>query len=172
MSELRFAPWLKQSSNSVSTDRLTRPPESVASQVGLVVLMRQVRDDQRLLGVNHDSMISENVRWYWILTKGIARWLHERQVCDWEPACPHCQTRRWWWTEEGAIHCGTCHPPTPDWAEAWHLLAAFTSGYPPQDEQAPVVLGLLETADRAYKSNDWPTFQQIIARIQALQPSR
>lgn len=172
MSELRFTPWLRECSNDVPTDRSSRPSEPAASQVGLVVLIKQVRDDQRLLGVITDTTISEKVRWYWILTNGIGRWLHERYVCDWEPACPHCQTGRWWWTEEGVIHCGTCHPPKPDWAEAWRLLAALTSGYLSLDEQAPLVLGLLETADRAYKSNDWPIFQQIIARIQALQPSR
>ena len=172
MSDLRFAPWLTESSNDGSADRPTRPSELAASKVGLVVLIKQVRDDQRLLGVIHDSTISENVCWYWIVTKGFGRWLHERQVCDWEPACPHCQTRRWWWTEEGAIDCGTCHPPTPDWAEAWRLLAALTSGYLSQDERAPEVLRLLETADRAYRSNDWPTFQRVIIHIRLNQASR
>ena len=171
MSDLRFAPWLRESANGVSADRPARPAESVAAQVGLVVRMKQVQDDQRLLGVIHDSTISENIRWYWLLTKGLGRWFHERQVCDWDPVCPHCQARRWWWTEEGAIDSGTCHPPTPDWVEAWRRLAALTSGYLHQDEQTPVVLGLLETADHAYRSNEWPTFQRVIARIRLIQPS-
>ena len=99
MSELRFAPWLRESSKGVSADRLARPLESGAAQVGLVVLIRQVRDDQLLLGVIADIMISENARWYWILTKGRGRWLHERQVCDWEPTCPQCQSRRSQWKQ-------------------------------------------------------------------------
>ena len=172
MSELRFAPWLRESSNGISADRLARSPESVASQIGLVVQMNQVRDDQRFLGVISDRTVSENVRWYWILTKGLGRWLHERYVCDWEPTCPQCQSWRWWRTEEGAIDCGTCHPPTPNWVEAWRLLAALTSGYLPQDEQTAMVFGLLETADSAYRSNDWPTFQRVITRIRLIQPSR
>ena len=172
MSDLRFAPWLRERSNGVSADRPARPPESVASQIGLVVQMNQVRDDQRFLGVISDRTVSENVRWYWIFTKGFGRWLHERQVCDWEPVCPHCQARRWWWTEKGAIDCGTCHPPTPDWVGAWRLFAALTSGYLPQDEQTAVVFGLLETADRAHMLNDWPTFQRVMARIRLFQPSR
>jgi hypothetical protein len=172
MSDLRFAPWFTEASNGAPADRPARPSESIASQIGLVVLMKQARDDQRLLGVITDSTVSENVRWYWIVANGFGRWLHERYVCDWEPVCPRCRMRRWWWTDEEVIQCGTCHPPAPDWGEFWRLLAALTSGLLPRDEQTAVVLSLLETADHAYVANDWPTCQRIIARIRALQYQR
>lgn len=172
MSHLQFAPWLTEGSNSAPADRPSHPSESIASLIGLVVLMKQARDDQRLLGVITASTVSENVRWFWIVGNGIGRWLHERHICDWEPVCPHCRTRRWWWTEEEVIQCGTCHPSTPDWVEFWRLLAALTSGLLPHDEQTAVVLSLLETADHAYASNDWPTCQQALARIRTLQYQR
>ncbi len=172
MSDLRFAPWFTEGSDGVPADRPARPSDSIASQIGLVVLMKQARDDQRLLGVIIDNTVSEKVHWYWIVANGVGRWLHERQVCDWEPVCPHCRTRRWWWTDEEAIQCGTCYPPAPDWGEAWRLLAALTSGFSPYDEPAALVRILLETANHAYASNDWPTFQRIMARIRSLQYQR
>ncbi len=120
-----------------------------------------------IAGILQDDPRMPPGRWLG-LAGPLSRWVRDSVIKDWQPRCGTCRQSRWWWTSEPVLFCAICHPPTPNWQQAFERLADMTYGVLPDDERLPAILAAVDECDAAWLAKQWGKFQRHTVAVQWL----
>ncbi len=140
----------------------------VSPSLGQVVEVESMAG-QRVLtliaGILQDDPGMPAGRWLG-LAGPLSRWVRDSVVKDWHPRCRTCGAQLWWLTHEQKVLCEICHPPTPNWQQAFEQLADMTYGILPDDPRRPAILDALTKCDAAWLTQNWGMFQRHTVAVQ------
>ena len=142
----------------------------VSPYLGQIVVVEHL-NGQRVLtliaGIVQDDPRMPPGRWLG-LAGPLSRWVRDSLIKDWQPRCHTCRGSRWWWSPEPNVFCEACHPPAPNWQQAFEQLADLTFGVLPDDPRLPNILAAVDGCDAAWLAKQWGMFQRHMVAAQWL----
>ncbi len=105
-------------------------------------------------------------RGYYVWVDGRYESVSDDHILATSPTCPHCSRTQWYLDGSSELYlvdevlCRWCHPPTPEWEDAWCKLSVLLAELSPDDPVLPSFRKTIDLCDDAFARGDWLTFRR------------
>ncbi len=139
----------------------------MALETGSVILIG-TKSGRKLAVVQGRKRVSWIPGWrgYYVWIDGVYDSVPEEAIVDRSPPCPYCGRNQWYLSGGAELYlvekvlCRSCHPPLPNWEDAWRKLDLMLDRLAADDQVRSTLQQTLDLCDQAFEAGDWLTFKR------------